>query len=437
MTIAANFGIRWLAVAAGMGPESIFFWCLGALLFFLPLALIAAHLSRKFPEEGGLYAWIKLALGEKAAFMVAWLYLINGVFFYPAVLIFFTTNFTYFLGHPELAQHPLFMTASVIIAFWLIVLISFFGLKTSKTLINFGGIFGTIVPVCLLIIFAVIALFIYKHSATQFSAKALLPSSSIFSSLSSLSIIMFAMAGIEVIPTFAQSVKNPKRDLYLGLLIGALLIFFFYTLGTLAINVIATPAEISNTSGLMQSFEIINTKLHMSWLTRPLAFMLTFSDLAAVIVWLIAPVIIFFSCTPKGILPPWFHKMNKHGSPGNALIFMGVLVSIIIILTNLVPGINNMYQVLVLMATILYFIPYLYLALAYIKLRRKLDLHSGLIYLIGVLVFASVCLGIIFSFAPPADLTNHRDIVIYEAELVLGPALFIFAGWALYKWRKA
>ena len=421
---------------SGSQPESIFFWCLGALLFFLPLALIAAHLSRKFPDDGGLYAWVKLALGEKAAFMVAWLYLINGVFFYPAILIFFATNFTYFLGHPELAQNHLFITSIVIIAFWIIVFASLLGLKFSKYLVNFGGILGTLIPVCLLIIFALIALVIYQHSATDFTAHNWLPNHDVFSNLSTLSIIMFAMAGIEVVPTFAKSVRNPQRDLYLGLLIGAIAIFVFYTFGTLAMNVIATPAEITNTGGLMQTFSIIDIKLHMPWLTRPLAGMLTFADLAAVVVWLLAPVIMFFKCTPKGILPNWFHRSNKYDSPANALIFMGILVTVIILLTNLVPGINDMYQVLVLMTTILYFIPYLYLAVSYIKLGPKLKINKAVIFLLGTLVFISVSLGIFFSFAPPSDLTRYHDIMIYETELVLGPVLFILAGWVLYRLRK-
>lgn len=436
MTVTANFGIRWLAVAAGMGPESIFFWCLGALLFFLPLSFIAAHLSRKFPDDGGLYAWVKLALGEKAAFMVAWFYLINGVFFYPAILIFFATNFTYFLGHPELAQNHIFITVTVVAAFWLIVAASLLGLKFSKYLVNFGGIFGTLIPVLLLIILAIAALIIYQHSATNFTLPNLLPSHSIISNLSTLSIIMFAMAGIEVVPTFAKSVRNPQRDLYLGLLIGAIAIFAFYTLGTLAMNVIATPAQITNTGGLMQSFAIIDAKLRMPWLTRTLAGLLTFSDLAAVVVWLIAPVMMFFKCTPAGILPQWFHKTNKYDSPANALIFTGILVSLIIVLTNLIPGVNDMYQVLVLMATILYFIPYLYLAVSYVKLGTELKINKFIILLLGALVFISVCLGIFFSFAPPSDLTHRHDIIIYESELILGPVLFIFAGWLLYRLRK-
>ena len=162
-----------------------------------------------------------------------------------------------------------------------------------------------------------------------------------------------------------------------------------------------------------------------------MAFLLTFAEFTAVSIWLLAPVIMFFKCTPKGILPDWLHKTNKHDSPKNALIFMGILVTIIVLLTNFLPSVNVMYQVLILMATVLYFIPYLYLVLAYIKL-----MDSRYKYIFGILVFISTSLGILFSFQPPSDLQTTHEIWVYELELILGPAIFIVIGWLLYKFRR-
>lgn len=140
-----------------------------------------------------------------------------------------------------------------------------------------------------------------------------------------------------------------------------------------------------------------------------MAFLLTFAEFTAVSIWLLAPVIMFFKCTPKGILPDWLHKTGKHDSPKNALIFMGILVTIIVLLTNFLPSVNVMYQVLILMATVLYFIPYLYLVLAYIKL-----MDSRYKYIFGILVFISTSLGILFSFQPPSDLQTTHEIWVYE-----------------------
>ncbi len=74
MAVTDNFGIRWIPVAACLGASAIFFCILGAVMFFLSLVIIAVQLSRKHPDEGGIYSWTVRALGQKAGFMVAWLY---------------------------------------------------------------------------------------------------------------------------------------------------------------------------------------------------------------------------------------------------------------------------------------------------------------------------------------------------------------------------
>ncbi|MBD5784336.1 amino acid permease, partial [Francisella tularensis] len=121
-------------------------------------------------------------------------------------------------------------------------------------------------------------------------------------------------------------------------------------------------------SGLMEAFEIIGHRFGWEWLPRLMAFIRSFAELAAESIWLLETVVMFFKCTPRGILPEWLHKTNKYDSPKNALVFMGILVKVIVLLTNFLPSVNLMYQALILLATVLYFIPHLYLVDAYFKI---------------------------------------------------------------------
>lgn len=436
MTVVGNFGIRWLAVAASLGAVSIFYWIVGALMFFIPLSLICAILSRACPKEGGVYAWTKEVLGDKSAFIVAWLYWVNNIFYYPAILIFLASNLAYALGMPMLIDNHWYVTVVVLVSFWLVVLINTYGMKSSKFLVKFGGILGSFVPAAILIVLGFVSFIIYQKSATDFSLINWLPNRDIFGSLSTLTMIMFAMAGVEIIPTFAKSVKNPARDLYAGLLVGALIILVLYVLGTVAMNIIATPDELQKASGLMQAFELVNQRLGIPWLTPIIGFILIFSELAAVSIWLLAPIIMFFKCIPKGILPEWFHQTNRHGSPQNATMFMGILVSLVVILTNTLPSIENMYQILVLMATILYFIPYLFLAVVFVKFRHQLRLPNFFVYTLSLFVFSSIILGISFSFEPPGNLTTIREIIQYEAQMIGGATIIIGLGFWLYKRKR-
>ncbi|AIT09905.1 amino acid transporter [Candidatus Francisella endociliophora] len=431
MTIASNFGIRWLAVAAGLGASAIFFWIAGALMFFIPLTFIAVYLSKRYPEEGGAYTWTTIAFGEKSGFMVAWLYWVNNLFYYPTLMIFFAANFAYFIGMPDKIHDQIWVTTLILIVFWAIILINLYGLRASKMIGDIGGLLGAIVPAIVVIILGFAAYFIYGGSATEFTSNNIIPHDSIFGNLSTLTIIMFAMSGIEIIPTFANSVKGGGKTLYKSLIFSAFLLIGFYILGTIAINIVLAPDNISETAGLVDAFNLLGQKLGISWLAHLMAFLLTFAELAGITIWLVAPITMFFKCTPRGILPEWLHKTNKYNAPANGLIFMGVIVSIIILFTNLLPTVDTMYHALILMATVLYFIPYIYVALAYYKLAE-----TRFKYLVSILVLISLCLGIIFSFQPPADLKTTTEIIIYELELALGPIAFILIGWALYKFRR-
>ena len=47
-------------------------------LFFLPSASRSQVLSRRFPEEGGMYIWTKRAFGDQHAFLCGWFYFISN-----------------------------------------------------------------------------------------------------------------------------------------------------------------------------------------------------------------------------------------------------------------------------------------------------------------------------------------------------------------------
>jgi len=170
-----------------------------------------------------------------------------------------------------------------------------------------------------------------------------------------------------------------------------------------------------------------------------IATLLVFGELAAITIWLFVPALMFFKTTQKGILPEWLHRHNKYGMPKNALLIQAVLVTIIVLLTALLPSVNEMYQVLVLAATIVYFFPYLFLALAYLKLKfadsnwsYQLPGRKVRVVLMSLSVLVALILGIGISFVPTSDLVNTHAILVYELELVGGPLLLILLGLGLY-----
>ena len=54
--LVAVIGLRWLATSAKAGPAALALWLLAAVFFFVPQGLAVVELSRRFPDEGGIYA---------------------------------------------------------------------------------------------------------------------------------------------------------------------------------------------------------------------------------------------------------------------------------------------------------------------------------------------------------------------------------------------
>ena len=63
---------EFFGTAVKAGPSHVVLWLLAILLFFVPQALVVAHLNRLMPLEGGLYEWARLAFGDRVGFLVAW-----------------------------------------------------------------------------------------------------------------------------------------------------------------------------------------------------------------------------------------------------------------------------------------------------------------------------------------------------------------------------
>ena len=244
--------------------------------------------------------------------------------------------------------------------------------------------------------------------------------------------IVFAMASIEVIPIFANPVKNAKRNLYLGLLLGAIGILVLYILGTMAMNILLSPTQIQETSVLMNSFDAIWMKFHLPWFDQTVVFLLIFAELAALAVWLLAPIPMFLNAHQPAFYLRYCIKpikMAHHAMP----FYLWVFYTAIVLLTNSLPGVNVMYQALVLMATILYFIPYLFLAVIYAKSHEHLPLPKYAVFALSAGVLVLIALGILFSFAPPSGVTSLHGIIVYKLNLIFGPLIFLLIGYGLYR----
>ena len=154
LSASAIISLRNFPATALLGTQAIFFLLAAAVCFFIPVALACAELTSAWPDKGGVYTWVRHALGPHWALIALWLQWIEAVIFLPALLTSITTIIAYLVA-PKLADHRLFVAALTLFILWGATFLNYRGLKLSRKISNLGVLFGTILPGVILILLGI------------------------------------------------------------------------------------------------------------------------------------------------------------------------------------------------------------------------------------------------------------------------------------------
>jgi len=140
-------------------------------------------------------------------------------------------------------------------------------------------------------------------------------------------------------------------------------------------------------------------------------------------------------------LPAVFGRIHpKWKTPWVAILVQAFATGIVLLLGQISDSPNTAYQELVDAGTILYFIPFLYMYAAVIRLAYRRDRGANEnqvlipggklgVWLMGILGFTVVLGGIVLSLIPPEEAANKW---VFEGKLAGGSAFAILFGLMLY-----
>jgi glutamate:GABA antiporter len=438
--ISAVLGPRWIAAAAHNGPSSISLWIIAALLFFLPTAFVIAELSTRFPEEGGLYAWSRDAFGEFHGFIAGWTYWIYTFFYFPGLLFASASMSAYIggIGGAGLAQSRSFLLIGSFLLLLVAVYLNLIGLRIGKWLQNAGGV-GTYAPLLMLV--AAAALVWARHgSATHFTWANLLPQWN-WNVVNFWPQLAFAFTGLELVSTMSEEIRDPRKTLPRALLGSGVLIAVIYIVGTVAVLILLNDASVDPKSGVFQAITAASVVLKVAAIGVIASLLVTVGNAGGVGSTVAGVARVPFMVGVDRYLPPAFSKIHpRWQTPYIAILVQAVISGAILLLSQINETTVSAYQILVDAAVILYFIPFLYMYAAVIKLAYRPGRNSPGAVLIpggklgvwvaGGLGFVVVLLGIVLSLVPPGEAENKW---LFETKLVGGTAFGILLGLALYR----
>jgi glutamate:GABA antiporter len=438
--IATVLGPRWIAAAARNGQSSISLWILAALLFFVPTTFIVVELSTRFPEEGGLYVWTKMAFGDFHGFVAGWTYWIYTVFYFPGLLLASAAMSAYVggAGTAWMAQNRTFLLGGsfmmLIVAVWLNII----GLQIGKWLQNAGGV-GTYLP---LMMIAGVALLLWSRhgSVTHFTWTAMLPHWN-WDTVNFWPQLAFAFAGLELVSAMSEEVKNPQRTFPRAIFASGALIALMYIVGTMAVLILLPSETVSPQSGVFQAITEGSTILRMAAVGVIAALLVTVGNAGGVGSTVAGVARIPFIVGIDRYLPAAFGKIHpRWKTPYVSILVQAGASGVILLVAQINENTRGAYQILVDAATILYFVPFLYMYAAAIKLYARADRRENRlavvipggrigVYIAGGLGLVVVSAAIVLSFIPPGDSSSK---ILFESKLVAGTVLSVLLGLALY-----
>lgn len=435
--IVTTFSLRWIATASAAGPSALVIWVIAAVALFVPLVFATLELSSRYPEEGGVYLWSKRAFGPFSAFMTGWAYWATNLPYFPSILYFAAAN-ALFIAGPEWqawSSNSAYFMAVSLVGLALAVSLNIVGLDTGKWLSNAGAI-AIWPPVLILIGLGFVSWFRFG-SATPMDAAAFVPSTGL-KDVIFWSTIAFAFGGVESASSMGDEIQEPRRNVPRAIIAAAVLITSLYLVGTFSVLLAIPHEEVSALQGIMQAVQVVTARNDVVWLVPIIAVCMTLNALGGVGGWFAATARLPFVAGIDRFLPRAFGTLHpRFQTPHVALLVQAVISAVFVVLGQAGTTVRGAYDVLVSMSVISYFVPFLFLFLAFIKVQRipaephvlRVPGGARVATIMGVTGFTATTLAILLACIPPDEEPNKALAV---AKIVGLSVVMLGAGAGVY-----
>ena len=376
LTFAAVFSFNNVInnnIELGLASAPMFF--LATLLYFVPFCLIIAEfVSLNKNSEAGVYAWVKSSLGGRWAFITAYTYWFVNLFFFTSLLPRVIAYASYaFLGY----EYILTPVATTMLSMALFALSTWVSTNGAKML---GPITSVTSSLMLLLTLSYIllsggALVGGIQPADPITVDAMIPNFN-WAFLGVTTWIFMAAGGAESVAVYVNDVKGGSKSFVKVIIIAGIFIGVLYSIASLLINVFVPSGTLKYTGGSVQVFEGLAAyfglpEILMNRFVGLVSFTAMFGSL---LMWTATPVKIFFSEIPAGIFGKKTVELNENGVPARAAWIQYLIVLPLMVIPTL--GSNtaqDLMNTVINMTAAASMLPPLFIMLAYLNLRLKLD----------------------------------------------------------------
>ncbi len=420
INVAAICNIANLPFTAQYGFASLFYYALGALVFFIPVGLVSAELATGWPERGGVYIWVREALGEKLGFVAIWLQWVENIIWYPTIVSYVAATLAYIFD-PALAQNKHYVFIAILVIFWAITFVNFLGMKVAGWISTLCVVIGIFIPGIFIITMGILWLLSGNPSNITFNLENLFPKISSFSQMTVLPVILLLFGGLEMSAVHAKDVDNPQKNYPRAIILSAAIIFGLLSMGALSIAIVVPKENIELASGTIEAIRFFLSTFHLDWALPILIFLMVVGALGMISTWLIGPPKGLLVTARHGELPPLLQKTNKKNMPIGILIMQAVIISFLALIYEYMPTVSSAYGLLFILTAQCYLIMYVLLFLSAIVLRYKkpnvyrhykVPFGKVGIWIVSMVGLSASSFAIFLGFFPPVNFNNPKVFTI-------------------------
>lgn len=332
---------------AKIGAISLLSWVVTA-LGSMAMAYGFAQAGIYNQRPGGLAAYAEDAYGKDGYFQTFFLYFVSLAIANVAVGVSAVGYLAAFI--PAVAASPGATCAAVIAVLWLTTIATFGGPKITGR-IGAVTVWGVILPVGFMAFFG----WFWFHGSTFAAAWNPKGLSIVQGMGSSISLTLWAFLGLESASQNASAVENPKRDVPIACLLGTLGAAVIYVLSTTAIQGIVPNAALQASTGSFGTAFAQMFNPTVGAIVMGLAIMACVGSLFG---WQFTLGSVAKDAADNRMFPRIFGKVSANGAPIAGMIIMGVVQSVLALMT-ISPDLSSQFNALVNLAVVTNVIPYI------------------------------------------------------------------------------
>jgi glutamate:GABA antiporter len=373
-TVTALVGIDTLGQATSFGTQTLFWLVFLSVFFLIPYGLITAELGTRFPVEGAVYEWVRLAYGHLAGAITAVMYWVsNPIWLGGTLAVTAIAAMDALWGTSISGNTPLAIVVGLVFI-WIAITMNILSLRQMKWVPNLGSL----VRVVLIALFGLLVIgdLISGKQQGTIALGDLAPTMAVF--IGVLGVLIFNYVGFELQTNASEEMDNPQRDVPRSIGISGVVATLAYLIPVGGVLLALNAKGLSSVSGFVTGYQTVVSSVlggsAANVLNGFVGLAVIFSLMAGGVVWLMGADRMMAIGALAGSGPRALgYFSGRFGTPIVVNVLSGVIATVFLVANFVITGGNLRSFFAVVLGLVISTTTFAYVLIfpAIITIRRK------------------------------------------------------------------